>query len=324
MKESIMFLLPKGKPLVENFPISKLQLPEALDKLRNGKLTGCATFDFPTADCVLIYDDGKLVSALLRRDKTEQNGAEALRALVDLMLLADNGSFTAYGFSKGINQAILALVCGDKIINQQEMKDIDLKAMLERIKNGRMTATLRISAGQRVGMILFKDGETVGFFHDTAQTIESTGAEVQQISLLPGATADLMVLKEAGELTLDLAGQVNIRSLWESAKGGVFTNAEPVRTSPPQAAPASQSPPPATSSADIEAAILAIANSSLGKLGKTLAEKELMNVGGIKALKEKTKLSEFLNAVEKSSKLLASTNKINEMCDAISSEAAKL
>ena len=320
-----MFLLPTGKPLVENFPISKLQLPEALDKLRNGKLTGCATFDFPAADCVLIYDDGKLVSALLRRDNSEQNGAEALRGLVDMMLLTNSGSFNVSGFSKGINQAVLALVSGDKIISQQEMKEIDFKALLERIKNDQMTATLRISAGQRVGMILYKDGETVGFFHDAAQTIESTGTEVQHIASLAGATADLMALKGAAELAQDLAGLVNIRSLWESAKGGVFTtHSGPEKTSPPQAVPASQSPPPATSSADIESAILAIANSSLGKLGKALAEKELISVGGIKALKEETKLSEFLNAVEKSSKLLASTNKIKEMCDAISSEVAKL
>jgi hypothetical protein len=320
-----MFLLPTGKPLVENFPISKLQLPEALDKLRNGKLTGCATFDFPAADCVLIYDDGKLVSALLRRDNSEQNGAEALRGLVDMMLLTNSGSFNVSGFSKGINQAVLALVSGDKIISQQEMKEIDFKALLERIKNDQMTATLRISAGQRVGMILYNDGETVGFFHDTAQTIESTGAEVQHIASLAGATADLMALKGTADMTQDLAGKVDIRSLWEAAKGGVFTHSEPVTTSPPQAVPIShQSPPPVTSSAEIESAILAIANSSLGKLGKTLAEKELMSVGGIKALKDETKLSGFLNAVEKSSKLLASNNKIKEMCDAISSEVAKL
>jgi hypothetical protein len=324
MKESIMFLLPKGKPLVENFPISKLQLPEALDKLKNGNLTGCAAFNFPAADCVLIYDDGKLLSALLRRDNSEQNGAEALRGLVDMMLLTNSGSFNVYGFSKGINQALLALVSGEKIISRQELKEIDFKALLERIKNGRMTATLSISAGQRVGMILYKDGETVGFSHDTAQAIESTGAEVQHIASRAGATADLMVLKGAAELTRDLAGLVNIRSLWESAKGGVFAPSEPVRTPPPQAVPASQSPPPATSSAEVESAILAIANSSLGKLGKALTEKELINAGGITALKEETKLREFLNAVEKSSKLLASNNKIKEMCDAISSEAAKL
>lgn len=319
-----MFLLPKGKPLVENFPIAKLQLPEALDKLKNGKLTGCATFDFPAADCVLIYEDGKLIRALLRRDRSEQKDADALRGLVDLMCLAGSGSFNAYSFSKAVNQAVLALMCGDKIINQLDLKQIDFKALLERIKNERMTATLKISADQRVGMILYKDGATVGFFHDTSLTIETTAGEVQQIAALPGATADLFTLKGSEELTLDLAGLVNIRSLWESSRGGGFAPPEPIRTLPTKAVPEAQALPPATSSADIESVIIAIANSRLGKLGKTLAEKELLNVGGFKALKDETKLSEFLNAVGKSSKLLASTNKIKEMCDAISSEVAKL
>ncbi|MBC8018016.1 MAG: GTPase-activating protein [Verrucomicrobia bacterium] len=319
-----MFLLPKGKPLVENFPIAKLQLPEALDKLKNGKLTGCATFDFPSADCVLIYEDGKLISALLRRDKSELKDADALRALIDQMILADSGSFNVYGFSRDVNQAILALVRGDKIINQQELKQIDFKALLERIRNERMTATLKIFAEQRVGMIFYRDGANVGFFHDTAQTIGTTAGEVQQIAALPGATADLIALKGAEKLTLDLAGLVNIRSLWESARGGVFSTTEPVRTLPSQAVSAAQAPPPASSSADIESAIITIANSSLGKLGKTLVEKELMSVGGIRALKDETRLSEFLNALEKSSKLLASANKIREMRAAISSEVAKL
>lgn len=319
-----MFLLPKGKPLAENVPIAKLQLPDALDKLKNGRLTGCATFDFPAANCVLIYEDGKLISALLRRDKTEQRDADALRTLVDLMVLADSGSFNVYGFSKGVNQAVLALMRGDKIINQQEMRQIDFKALLERIKNERMTASLKIYTDQRVGMILYRDGATVGFYHDTALTIKTTGVEVQQIAALPGVSVDLIALRGADEPAQDLAGVVNIRSLWESGKGDVFASHAPATNPQSLVFTAAQAPPPAASGADIETAIIAIANSIVGKLGKTIAEKEIMNVGGIKALKDETRLCEFFNAVEKSSKLLASACKIKEMRDAISSEVAKL
>ncbi len=319
-----MFLVPKGKLLAENFPIAKLQLPEALDKLKNAKLTGCATFDFPNADCVLIYDDGKLISALLQRGKTELKDAGALRALVELMVFDNGGSFNVYGYSKGVNQAVLALVRGNKIIDKQELKQIDFKALMERIRNERMTATLKIFTDQRVGMILYQDGATVGFFHDTALAIETTGGEVQQIAELPGACVDLLALKGGEELTQDMTGQVNIQSLWESAKGDVFASTGSIVTPLPQAVPVAQLPTSTASSAVIETAIIAIANSSLGKLGKTLVEKELMNVGGIKALKDETTLSEFLNAVEKSSKLLASINKVKEMRDAISSEVAKL
>lgn len=319
-----MFLLPKGKPWVENLPIAKLLLPDALDKLKKSELTGCASFDFPSADCVLLYDEGKLISALLRRDKTVQKDADALRTLIDLMFLADSGSFTVYGFSRSVNQALLALMRGTTIINQQELKRIDFKALLERIKDECMTATLKIYTDQRVGMILYQDGAPVGFFHDTALTIGTTAGEVQQIAALAGASADLIALTGTEMLTLDLTGVVNIRSLWEAAAGDVFASHESGTTSQPLAVPIAQGPPPTASGAAIESAIIAIAISAVGKLGRTLTEKELINVGGIKVLKDETKLSEFLNAVGKSSKLLASTNKIREMCDAISSEAAKL
>lgn len=319
-----MFLLPKGKPLVENFPISKLQLPEALDKLKNGKLTGYAAFDFPAAECVLFYEEGKLVDASLRRDDSELNGAGALNSLADLMILSTSGSFTVYSLSKGVNQALIALICGNRIISNQEMKQIDFRTLLERIKNERMTAALKISADQHIGMILYRQGETVGFFDNTLQTIGTTPGEVQKIAALPGATANLNVLITPEEQFQDLTSQVNIRSLWESAKGNVFTRSETTGTLPPQAAPVSQPASPATSSVDVETAIFAIANASLGKLGKTLTEKELSSAGGINAMKDKNSLGIFLDTMEKNSKLLASPNKIKEMRDAITLEVAKL
>lgn len=315
-----MFLMPKGKPFAENVPIAKLQLPDALDKLKDSKLTGCATFNFTSADCALIYEDGKLISALLNREDTEQKDADALRALVDLMVLTNSGSFNVYGFSRGANQAVLAMMCGDKIIHHQELKQIDFKALLERIKNERMTATLKISADRRVGMILYSDGANVGFFHDTADSIETTAGKVQQIAELPGATVDLIALKGSEKLSLDLSEVVDIRSLWKTAKGDVFATSNLHH----HTVTSVQMPPIEANSADIETAIIEIANSSLGKLGKTLAVKELLSVGGIKALKEKTKLIYFLNAMEKSSILLTSAGNIKNMCDAISSEAAKL
>jgi len=319
-----MFLLPKGKPLVENFPIAKLQLPEALDKLKNGKLTGCAIFDFPASDCALIYEEGKLLSVLMRRNKIEEKDADALRALVDQMILTDSGSFNVYGFTKDVNQAVLALIRGVKVLDRQELKLIDFKNLRERIKNERMTATLKISTDQSVGMILYRDGETVGFFDDTADAIENTPAKVQQIATLPGATVDLMAIRGNDVVNQDLSEQVNIRSLWASAKGDVFAPSEPANIFQPQATPVVQAPPVMANSAEVEATIIAIANSSLGKLGKTLVDKELLNAGGIKALKDESKLRDFLNAVEKSSILLASANKIKEMRNAISLEVEKL
>ena len=58
--------------------------------------------------------------------------------------------------------------------------------------------------------------------------------------------------------------------------------------------------------------------------GRTLAEKEIMNIGGVSVLKDSEKSQELLAAIEKGSKLLASANKIKEMKAAISNQLTQL
>ncbi len=321
-----MFLLPKGNPLAENVPISKLQLPDALEKLKNGKLTGCAIFDFPAADCALVYDEGKLVTAIVHRDGNAIKDQAALQSLVELMLLASSGTFNVYALSKDITLAVMALVGGPATIDGQEIKLIDFKALLDRIKTEQMTATLKIYTPERAGLIFYRNGATVGFFHDASTGIETSAGEVQQIAGLPGARIDLRVLAETDGFVLDLAGLIDIRSLWEASSGNPF--ATPVPTA---ATPSSEPTPPAPavtapsfSAEEIETAIFDLANRFVGKLGRTLAEKELMNIGSVASLKDPDKLQEFLAAIEKGSKLLASSNKIKEMKEAISAQAAQL
>ncbi len=318
-----MFLLPKGNPLAENIPAAKLQLPEALDKLKNGALTGCAIFDFPGADCALLYDGGKLISAIVHRENKELKDQAALQALVDLLVLASSGSFSVYGFSRDIIQALLGMVNGTAIIDGQEIKQIDFKTLLDRIKNEQMTGTLKIYTADRTGLIFYKDGATIGFYHDASSAVENSAGEVQQIAGLPDAKADLCTLSASQSFSLDLAGAGDIRKLWEAATAGNLFTAAPAPA--PKPAPPVQPPASAPASpSDIENAIIELANQFVGKLGKTLAEKELMNAGGVKALKDAATLQEFLGALEKGSKLLASANKIKEMSEAITAEAAKL
>jgi hypothetical protein len=314
-----MFLLPKGNPLAENVPIAKLNLPDALEKLKNGKLTGCAIFDFPAADCALVYDEGVLVNAILHRDGTEIKDQQALQALVDLMMLASSGTFSVYRLSREITLAVMGLVSGQATIDSQEIKLIDFKALLDRIKTEQMTATLKIYTPERAGLIFYHTGATVGFFHDTSKSIETAAGEVQQIAALPGARVDLRVMSATDGFFLDLSGLIDIRSLWEAASGNLFS-------SPAQPAPATfaaaepEKPKPAEaklSASDIESIIIELAGKYVGKLGKALAEKELMNIGGGNLLNNPEKLTDFLAAIEKGSKLLASANKIKEMKEAI-------
>lgn len=318
-----MFLLPKGNPLAENVPISKLQLPDALEKLKNGKLTGCAMFDFPSADCALVYDEGKLVTAIVHRDGKEINDQAALQSLVEMMLLASSGSFSVYALSKDITLSVMALVGGQATIDSQEIKLIDFKALLDRIKTEQMTACLKIYTPERAGLIFYRNGATVGFFHDSSSNIETSAGEVQMIAGLPGARVDLRVLADTDGLVLDLAGLVDIRELWNASSAGNMFAAPSASVAADSTPAAAQTVAAATipSAAELENTIVELANQYIGKLGKTLAEKELMNIGGAASLNDSNKLQELLNAIEKGAKLLASANKIKEMKEAITTQA---
>ncbi len=318
-----MFLLPKGNPLAENVPISKLQLPDALEKLKNGKLTGCAMFDFPSADCALVYDEGKLVTAIVHRDGKEINDQAALQSLVEMMLLASSGSFSVYALSKDITLSVMALVGGQATIDSQEIKLIDFKALLDRIKTEQMTACLKIYTPERAGLIFYRNGATVGFFHDSSSNIETSAGEVQMIAGLPGARVDLRVLADTDGLVLDLAGLVDIRELWNASSAGNMFAAPsaPVAADSTPAAAQTEAAATIPSAAELENTIVELANQYIGKLGKTLAEKELMNIGGAASLNDSNKLQELLNAIEKGAKLLASANKIKEMKEAITTQA---
>lgn len=317
-----MFLLPKGNPLAEHVPISKLQLPDVLEKLKNGKLNGYAIFHFPVADCALFYDEGKLVTAIAHRDGNEIFDQDALHLLVDLMLLASEGNFSVYGLSRGIALSLLALVNGQATIDNQEIKLIDFRALLERIKTDQMTATLKVYTVDRFGLIFYHTGTTVGFFHDASDSIETAAREVQLIAGLPDARVDLRVRNDS--FVLDLAGLVDIRSLWEAASCNVFTDSSPSSTKPENVSlPVAPATTP-ESGTDIEAAVIELASRYIGKLGKILAEKELMNIGGGDALKNPDKLQELLTALEKGAKMLTSTNKIKEMKETIITHIAQV
>lgn len=320
-----MFLLPKGTPLAD-VPVSKLQLPEALDKLKNGKLTGYASFQFSSADCALLYDEGRLISAVVYRDGKELRNQEAIQVLVDLMLLASGGDFRVYSFSREIVLAIAGMLTGTPSVDSEDIKQVDFKGLLEKIKAAQMTGTLKIFTPERAGLIFYKSGATVGFFHDASSAIETSAGPVQQIAGIPGAKVDLRVLRTPDVALPDLSASIDIKKIWESASGNIFASPvappapEPVANVQPQPIQASS----AASVSDIENSVIEIAYKYVGKLGKTLAEKELMNIGGPKTLKDEKSLSDFLSALEKGSKLLASGNKIKEMKEAITLEAAKL
>lgn len=318
-----MFLIPKGAPLAENVPTSRIDLPSVLGKLRSSNFSGYAQLGSLSVAGVLLYCNGRMISAVFQRNGNKcLLDLDAIQATMESLVLNGNGTFSAYRCTRDIIFALLALFKGNVILNAQEMRLIDFRGVLEMLRAERMYACLKVYTDERAGVIMYHDGKPVGFFHDAAREIGASQDEVQKIAGLPGAKIDVQVIKESEDTAtlVDLNDLIDIEKAWTVAKENVFATGAGLITSPPAPPPASSPTPKLT---EIKTALIEIAGAHLGKLGRTLAEKELAKTGDPHNLLVPEHMESLLTSLEKGSKLLTSSLKIRQMQDAMRAEIAR-
>jgi hypothetical protein len=299
-----MFLLPKGNPLFENLAVAKLKLPEVMTKLSSGGFTGYASFVFQTATVILVFEEGKLVSALLEDQKgAHQNGFEALSALAELMVTSNSGAMNVYKLSKDLTMCIHALLQGEILYKAQELKLIDIKGLLEKIKDEYMNGCLRIYTEDRSAMIFYKNGNPLGFFHDGSHEIETSSSESQKIAGMPGAKIDLYSTQGVEELMgVDLLEVTNIQSIWESCVARHQSDSVKIHKEREERDQKTYS----TRLADLEEKFRAIVVEYIGKVGRGIVDKVINDLGGNACLVNESGSTKLLNGIERSAKLLIS------------------
>ena len=312
-----MFLLPKGNPLFENLAASKLKLPEVLSKLSTGSFTGYASFVFQSSTTILVFESGKLVSALLEQHNgNRQTGFESISSLVELMVTSGNGILNVYKLSKDLTMCIHALLQGEILYKAQELKLIDIKTLLEKIKTDQMNGCLRIYTDERSAIIFYKDGNPLGFFHDGSHDIETSSTESQKIAGLPGAKIDLYSTQGIEELMgVDLLEVVNIQKIWDTAIS--LNQTEKDKTSKEREERDRKIA--ALKLADLEEQVKNIVTEYVGKVGRGIVDKELADQGGNVCLMDETRVVSFFAGIERSAKLLIGATSIKAMMEKLSS-----
>lgn len=315
-----MYLLPKGKPLHDNLSAAKTNVTELLGNLKESGFTGYARFQFPSANGTILFESGKLISSMLEQGTRKLTGFEAMAALFG-QILAEGGSIGVYQLSNDLTMCIHALLHGEILYKAQELKLIDVKGLLEKMKARRLNGCLRIYTTEKTALIFYKDGSPLGFFHDGSHDIETSATESQKIAGLPGAKLDVLSTKTVDELMhYDLLEMVNIEKLWETA---VARHAATMERMEKEAAEREKKRQDEQLKA-LEVDLKELASAYVGKLGKTLVEKELQDQGGRKCLLDPKGAANFLLGVERASKLLISMSKLDEMLRLMRSEISKL
>ncbi|MBL0224953.1 MAG: GTPase-activating protein [Geobacteraceae bacterium] len=299
-----MFLLPKGNPLFENLAATKLKLPEVMAKLSSGGFTGYASFVFQTSTTILVFEAGKLVSVLLEDIKgVRKTGFEALSALAELMVTSNSGAMNVYKLSKDLTMCIHALLQGEILYKAQELKLIDIKTLLEKIKDDQMNGCLRIYTEDRSAMIFYKDGNPLGFFHDGSHDIETSSTESQKIAGMPGAKIDLYSTQGVEELMgVDLLEVANIQSIWETCVARHQSDNAKMSKEREER----DQKTVAVKLAELEEKFKAIVVEYIGKVGRGIVDKEMSDLGGNSCLVDDAGSAKLMSNVERAAKLLIS------------------
>ena len=312
-----MFLLPQGAPLAENIPITNINLPLVLGKLRSSNFTGYAHLSFTSAESVLLYDGGRLISAFFQQDKGFFHDLDAIRATIEFIAFNQEGAFSVSRLSGDIVIGLLAFTSGEAVVSSQEFALTDFKSVLNKIKGERLNAFLKVYTDARTGFVFYVKGNPVGYFHDQDLKISSSPADIEKIAGLTDAKINLQTIPEDRVITLpDLNSLIDIQKTWSAITENIFfTDVPPPKPNKPMGAgqPASST----ANRAKLEKVLVDIAITHLGKLGKTLAEKELANLGDGKSALGPENIEIFLVGLEKGARLLTSASKIREMKDSI-------
>jgi hypothetical protein len=198
---------------------------------------------------------------------------------------------------------IHALLQGEILYKAQELKLIDIKTLLEKIKDDQLNGCLRIYTDDRSAMIFYKDGNPLGFFHDGSHDIETSSTESQKIAGMPGAKIDLFATQGVEELMgMDLLEVANIQKIWDTSVARHQLDTNKIHKEREERDKKSVS----IKLTELEDQFKGIVIEYIGKVGRGIVDKEISALGSNACLIDDAGSTKLLNGVERSAKLLIS------------------
>jgi hypothetical protein len=313
-----MRFLPKANPLYEKIAANKIIIPDILEKLGNGGFTGYIQHVAPEFEFYGIFARGKLLCALSNDNGRDKSGFEALVLLFE-KVLSVCGEINVYRMTADLAVCAHALIVGTRLFSGEEVRQVDMKGVLSRLKGQNMNGVVRFYTPDHSAMMFYKDGLPIGFYHDGSNSIESSPDESRKVAALPGARVEICSTKTLEDLLqYDLLQMVNVQKLWESArtKNAAFLPKEPLATASLATTVSEQK------LLELVDDISEVASAYLSKEGRTIIEKRIKEGDGLSQLLDSDKLALFLSKVEADAIAIDSHARIDEMIDLMKSEIA--
>ena len=215
-----MIFLPRGNPIRQKVNPARINLPEAMEKLRAGTFTGYLHFDSQQGAGVILFKTGQLISSIFvdKNDTERLIAYDAIAKIFEVSILG-NAVLNIFRLSTDLVLGVHALLHGRYLQKGQDLKHLDVRAQLEHIKSEGLTACLRIYAEDRTTLIFYDQGYALGFFHDGDTELGTTTDISISVARLPGAKLDLLEVRSADETVLaDLMGSADLRPIWQRTR----------------------------------------------------------------------------------------------------------
>ncbi|MGE4344438.1 MAG: GTPase-activating protein [Geoalkalibacter sp.] len=306
-----MILLPRGNPIKEGLNPARVNLPGALKKLQTGRFTGYLRFETGPGTGVLIYEKGKLVSALFEGLGERVVAEDAIERIFDESQQGD-ARLDIYKLAPEVALSIHALLHGELLYQGQDLKLIDIKALLARIKEKRMNGCLRIYADDRIALIFYDQGHALGFFHDGSSEIEKTADTSMSVARLPGAKIDVLSARNLEELMLtDLQHSSDLVSLWQNSR---VRHQEKLRKFEEQQGRINEERDRQRRK-NVQDYLRETAHKHLGQTGAGLAGKEFERTVKSEGPMTEASLVDFYVKFNKAARMLAGSSAVNRMLE---------
>ncbi|MEI6205384.1 MAG: hypothetical protein WCP20_01245 [Desulfuromonadales bacterium] len=313
-----MSFLPKVNPLYEKISTTNVVISEVLEKLGKGGFTGYLSLTAIGFKTYCIFAKGKLLCAANRAGCRVITGCEAISQMFD-KAIETGGEIDVYRMSTDLVMCSHALVAGVRPISGNEVRHVDIKAMMVRLKGEGLNGVVHFYTPEHYGMMFFKEGLPVGFYYDGSDSIESSSEEVRKVAALVGARVDVYTTKPIEELMrYDLLQSADLGKLWEAAKfrhasthedGPTVTDDRPLGLNDNKLA-------------ELVDDLIEVASAYLYKEGRGVIEKSIMQAGGFSILLDSATTETFLKQVETDARIIDSDARVGEMIDLMRSEIA--
>lgn len=306
-----MILLPRGNAVKENINPGKVNMADALGKLRKGKFSGYLRFDFSAGTGIFIFQAGCLISALFESETENLIAYDGISRTFKESL-GGEGVLNIYRLSSDLAISIHALLHGEMLHKGQDLQLIDIKSLLMRMRDEKRSGCLRIYSKEHIALIFYRDGNPLGFFHDGSTDIETTAGSSMSVAKEPGAKVDVLVTNSDVEGSFaDLMDTADIVGLWNKE----LADRQRLRDEQENAANRTLEMREGERRQQTLALFQKSAQTHLGKIGASLVEKEFdrlrLNGGQL----NETMLAGFFDNIAKASKLVAGQTKIEEMLE---------